>query len=228
MGTKNRIWSSATCLWRGPVEVRSLGPAKTVTALVRILWGNGSGFSTQDSTTLKVPQAAAAGIGDLDGDGKQDLAVAVFQGKDSFKAQSRIFLGSGDRQFEQLPQGVRTVGAIHVVVTPAEGTFPARMVFSNRTGGTVDEKVPLHVYWGTAGGFKPERRWDIPFRSGYEASAADLNADGFVDLIALNSGHGGQAARSDPQSGSQYLLGWREWFRPGSGSDRVERESPWL
>ena len=188
------------------------GASEDGDGLVRILWGNGSGFSTQDSTTLNVPQAAAAGIGDLDGDGKQDLAVAVFQGKDGFKAQSRIFLGSGDRQFEQLPQGVRTVGAIHVVVTPAEGTFPARMVFSNRTGGTVDEKVPLHVYWGTAGGFKPERRWDIPFRSGYEASAADLNADGFVDLIALNSGHGGQAARSDPSLGANIFWGGESGF----------------
>lgn len=180
--------------------------------LVRVLWGDDSGFSSQRSTTLEVPQASAAGIGDLDGDGQQDLAVAVFQGKESFRSESRILLGRGDRKFEELSQGVWTEGAAHTVVVPPEGAFPARIVFSNRTGGTVDEKVPLHVYWGAAGGFEPDRRWNIPFRSGYEASGADLNADGFVDLIALNSGHGGQAAGSDPSLGANIFWGAESGF----------------
>ena len=51
--------------------------------------------------------------------------------------------------------------------------------------------VPVHVYWGGKDGFDPKRVWKIPFHSGYEASAADLNADGYVDLILLDSGHAG-------------------------------------
>ena len=44
--------------------------------------------------------------------------------------------------------------------------------------------VPLKVYWGGRQGIDPQRFANIPFRSGYEATSADFNADGFVDLLA--------------------------------------------
>ena len=46
---------------------------------------------------------------------------------------------------------------------------------------------------------------EIPFRSGYESSAADLNEDGFVDLITVNSMHGGGV--DDPYRGVNIFWG---------------------
>src|SRR5262249_9010871 len=90
-------------------------------------------------------------------------------------------------------------------------------VFASSTAGTLGEAVPLDVYWGGPGGFDPSRHWEIPFRSGYEASAADLNADGFVDLIAMNSQHGG--AKEDPSAGANIFWG------SDAGFDVVKRRT---
>jgi hypothetical protein len=61
-------------------------------------------------------------------------------------------------------------------------------------------------------GFDPTRRWEIPFRSGYEATSADLNADGFVDLVAVNSQHAGASASDDPHRGANIFWGTADGF----------------
>ncbi|MFN0197363.1 MAG: FG-GAP repeat domain-containing protein, partial [Planctomycetaceae bacterium] len=66
------------------------------------------------------------------------------------------------------------------------------------------------VFWGDKNGFSPDNYWKIPFHSGYEASASDLNADGFVDLLIMNSGHAGHAAHSDPTLGANILWGGKD------------------
>jgi hypothetical protein len=48
---------------------------------------------------------------------------------------------------------------------------------------------------------------NIPLHSGYEASAADLNADGYPDLVLLDSGHAGESAAHDPMLGANIIWG---------------------
>ncbi len=127
------------------------------------------------SIEFDVPYATASAIGDLDGDGLMDLAVAVQQGEKTFAAESPIFFGKGKRDFERGMKGVPTKGGNYVVIAPADGKFPDRAIFCNIKGGTLGEKVPIYLYWGGSEGFDPTQRTDIPFQSGYESSAADLN-----------------------------------------------------
>jgi hypothetical protein len=179
---------------------------------VTILWGGDEGYSAQDATALDAPHTSATAIGDLDGDGRLDLAVAVFQSDEAYAAQSSIYLNQGNRAFGRTDKGIETEGAAAVAVAPPEKDHPARAIFCNSRGGTPTEDVPLLVYYGGPDGFDPARRWEIPFTSGYESSGADLNADGFVDLIAINSGHGGQTAEEDPHLGANIFWGGDEGF----------------
>lgn len=186
------------------------GAVRNAKDFVRLMWGETGGFSVDRVTNLEVPLAVATAAGDLDGDGHFDLTIAVHQGETTFAGESLVYFGDSQRRFTRGASGFRTSGTLHVVVAPAEKELPARAVFCNSIGGQLDEEVPLHLYWGGPKGFDPQRLWKIPFRSGYEGSAADLNADGFVDLILLNSGHAGEHAHADATLGANILWGGPE------------------
>lgn len=187
------------------------GADRRVRANVRILWGSETGFARENQFLLPAWHAVATAIGDLNGDGRQDIVVAIHQGRRTFNGISMVFLGEGKRGFERV-DGFRTSGTTDVVIAEAENELPARAVFCNSIGGTLDEAVPLHVFWGGEDGFDPKRLWKIPFQSGYESSAADLDADGFTDLIALNSGHAHSAAHENSTLGANIFWGSRGGF----------------
>jgi hypothetical protein len=212
-----RAWGTGTVVARqtaGHLDVADLDADRhpdivaTGEDAVTILWGGDEGFADARSSSIPLPQARASAAGDLDGDGVLDLAVAVYQGESSFTARSAVLFGRGSRQFERARDGVETAGAAFVAIAPRSGPAAARAIFCNSMGGTRDEAVPLQVYWGGPDAFSPTRRWEIPFRSGYEASAADLDADGYPDLIAMNSQHlGGGVAGADPRAGANIFWG---------------------
>ncbi len=192
------------------------GAGKRAKDVVRILWGNATDFSRERATDLAVPLAVATAAADMDGDGRIDLTVAIHQGEKTFNGESFVWFGDEQRQFTKGATGFRTSGTLFVAAVPSEEHLPARAVFCNSIGGELDEAVPLHVYWGGKEGFDPEKVWKLPFNSGYEASAGDLNADGFTDLIVLNSGHAGEHVHADPTLGANIIWG---------GPDGLERSA---
>ena len=188
-----------------------VGAGQDTEGFVRVLWGDAQGFSRSRALELSIPNASASAVGDLDADGHADLAVAIYQGALHFRSQSRVYFGTGDGKLEKEPIRIGTEGTSDVTIVPPEPNLPARVVFCNSRGGTLQEKVPLYVYWGQAGGFDPANCWEIPFQSGYEASAADLNADGYPDLVTLNSGHAGEEV-ADPTMGANIFWGSPQGF----------------
>ncbi len=179
---------------------------------VSILWGDKRGFSASRRFELPAQRLSAAACGDFDGDGLQDIAVAINKGKESFTTHALIYFGKGGRQFDQAVKGPTTTGASDVMVVKAGKDAPDQLVFCNSTGGTVDERVPAYLYWGSKGGFNARPRTEIPFRSGYESSAADLNADGYPDIIIMDEMHGGQGMDEDPLAGANIFWGRQEGF----------------
>ena len=190
-------------------------PGATIAASARfpsVLWGSAGGYSGAATTELPVLHAAATAMGDLNADGIPDLAVAVYQGADLFATDSVILFGSGEREFTNSRQEIPTTGATAAVIVLPQPDLPAQAVFCSSVGGSVREEVPLQIYWGEAEGFSAGNVLEIPFTSGYESSAADLNGDGAVDLVELNSAHGGADPAADPTMGINLFWGGKQGF----------------
>ena len=195
------------------------GAATASAARINILWGDTTAadkdarFTLRRATQIPVRYPIGTAIGDLNADGQPDLAVAIHQGEEAMATNSTVFFGGRDRQFTAAKTELPTTGAAHVAIAPAErGELPARVVFCNSIGGTVGEAVPIQVYWGSQDGFDNSQVWTIPFASGYESTAADLNADGYTDLVAINSGHAGEVALASPYLGANIFWGHRDGF----------------
>lgn len=188
-----------------------MGGSSDLDKYTYILWGNVEGFSSSELTKFEAQYNIASAI--TDSDGHQDLIVAIHHGEKVYATESAVFFGKGNRQFEKSQNGIPSEGACHIAVAPPDGKFPQRVIISNSRGGNLREEVPLLLYWGSKDGFDPDRRTEIPFRSGYEATAADFNADGFVDLVAIDELHGGQSVESDEFAGANIYWGSENGFK---------------
>lgn len=186
-----------------------LGGRETEDDRVRIIWGGDEKNGTR-VTQLDAPYTTATAITDLDSDGRMDVVCARHQGAENYSTVSPVFLGRGGRNLERSQNTIPTHGAFHVAVLPTGKTSPAAVVISNSKKGTLNEAVPLYLYYGGPQGFSKDRRLEIPFSSGYESSAADLNDDGYADLIAINSMHGGQ--QENPLRGVNIFWGSQKGF----------------
>ncbi len=175
-------------------------------AEVGILWGGAGGFVAQPFDGPEFTAIAASAIGDVNGDGRPDLAFARNRDPHGFFTDSCVLLNRGDRHFSP-PLGLATAGAADVAIVPG------RVLVANAIGAaTLEEKVDSYVYWGGPKGFDPARRWTIPGTSGFQATAADLNADGYVDIIAPYFGHDSALDPANPYCGINIFWGGPKGF----------------
>lgn len=178
-GDKNLDLITSKFSMRKAAGGEMLGGAKIENDNVTVLWGQNGQFSAQRSLELDAPYTAATAVVDIDGDGILDVVCATHQGEKKYATESAIFYGKKNRRFEKGTTGIPSEGASHVAVIPETKNNKTSVVVSNSRTGTLNETVPLSLYFGSKDGFKSDNLIEIPFSSGYESSAADLNGDGF-------------------------------------------------
>jgi hypothetical protein len=186
-------------------ELDSSGANHVAAAGEMVVLTGEAGVRILGGSKIPIANATAAAILDFDGDARNDIAISILHDGSRMETESVIYLAKAGGRYER-GAAVRTSGAAHVA------SMGSTAIFANSLGGTVAEKVPVYVYWGGADGFQPSRRLEIPLQSGYESSAADLDGDGWPDLIVLNSGHVGEAAAGEPTLGANILWGSRNGF----------------
>src|SRR5947209_5068 len=182
---------------------RDLAVANWGSNTVTILLGNTSGAFTQASgspiTVGTAPQSVA--VGDFNGDGRPDLAVA-----NGGTSTVSILLGNGNGTFTQASGSPIVVGSgpESVVVGDLNGDRKPDLAVANYTSGTVS------ILLGNGNGTFASSGSPVSVGSSPQSIAlGDLNGDGTPDLAATNRlantvsillGHGGgtfaPAARS--------------------------------
>jgi hypothetical protein len=172
---------------------------------VMILWGNKEGqFQQQPITVLPVEYGSAVATEDLDGDGHLDVVIGVRMGPETYESASRVFYGDGQGRFVAAPFQIPTSDVTDVAVAPGSNGRGHRLVFCNNIAGRLKEDIPVMVYWGGSDGFDPSRVSKFSLRSGYVSCAADLNQDGYPDLILASIFH----ASEEKHTGVGFNILW--------------------
>ncbi len=168
----------------GTLGSQSLTAADTVTMTI-----NGSTtvtvtpalfYPAVDTPVGANPQAVA--VGDFNGDGIPDLAVA-----NTADNTITILLGNGDGTFTNAGTLTTDLAPVSVAVADVNGDGFLDLVVANRDGGT------LTIFLGNGDGtFAPAQSIPLGFTP-TSVAAADVNSDGFPDLIVADPGDGAVA-----------------------------------
>jgi len=152
-----------------------------------VYFGGPNGFSVRQRVELPTRRAHAVRIADLNADGRPEVIFANEGGDISFAYLNGAHGFAPDRRVE-----FPTQFAKDVVVADFNRDGHADVFFSNHMQSPNGEErfgnrmMPSYLYWGGPAGFSPERRQSIQTIGAWGARAADLNADGWVDLFVCN------------------------------------------
>ena len=168
------------------------GTSSTAGTSVEILLGKGDGtFPTNKSTTVGNNPYAAA-IGDLNGDGKPDLAVTIQDQTSGHNQGIAVALGNGDGTF-QTPTLLQTTMQSHLFGLPQPGYVKMAdlnqdgyldLIYTNSTFSTVG----LMYGNGKGGFYDPIESPAGSFAS--DIAFADVNGDGIPDVVTTGTKKG--------------------------------------
>ncbi len=133
---------------------------------------------------LPVERACDVAIGDLDGDGRLELAVAAFHDADSFTVQSPILRFAG--RTASVWQAIETHDPRSVAVVDLPDA-PRSLFVLNRYGRSLADRGSVYVYPGGPDGYDPARRRTVESWGACVSVCADLDDDGRVDLVIANA-----------------------------------------
>ena len=155
-----------------------------------LLSGNADGsfapeVRLETDTTRSAPLQSVAAA-DLDGDGKDDLAVSYFYDYDTGDELHGILLGKGDGTFQPLQMtsaGLNAFGPM--IVTDVNGDGIPDLV-NTSPGGAATQDIVVVLGQGD-GTFGEPQRYGVGCYP-YYLAAGDFNGDGQVDLATSTFG----------------------------------------
>src|SRR5262249_28091205 len=140
----------------------------------------------------ELPTLGATGVAcaDLNHDHFTDLVFANSNNSQTNDVPSYIYWGSKDGVAPYVRSTVQTFGAAGVGVADLNGDSQPDLLFLNRYSGTnFSAEVNSHIFWGnSAHSYSTASMSNLPGHGTYGTTVADLNNDGFPDVVMCNSG----------------------------------------
>jgi hypothetical protein len=164
-----------------------------------VYWGGPNGFSPQNRTELETHGVGGLAVADVDGDGWLDIIFSnsagfppidqlMDYGQNYAWPDSYIYLGSPNGFPTQRRIALPTKGATGVKIADLNKDGYPDIVFANAGSFALPPLPDTYIYWGSPQGFSTMRRTDLHTNGASDICIADLNKDGWLDLVLTVTG----------------------------------------
>jgi len=184
-----------------------------------IYWGSPGGFSGTNRTDLATIGGMKATVADLNKDGHLDIVFSNYIDDGLvYQNPSYVYWGSPSGYSPSNRTDLPTIGAKGNSVADLDKDGHLDIVFSNYMDYTPGPPpvtitdLNSYIYWGSATGFSPTNRGELPTAGADGNLVSDLNGDGFLDIVFSQGG--GQAT-----SGSYIYWGGGAGFSVSNRTD---------
>lgn len=151
-----------------------------------IYWGSAAGFTARPPTELPTVGATGVSIADLNADGHLDLVFSNHFDGTNRAIDSYVYWGSPAGYSAAVRTGLPSIGSGDNTIADIDADGDLDIVLSGHfDAGSYLQ--PTFVYLGDAvDGFAADRRLELPGVGGWATTVADLDGDGFLDLVLAN------------------------------------------
>ena len=165
-----------------------------------VYWGGDDGHDQARRTRLASFRACDVVVGDVDGDGCDDIVLCQVHTSESYTSDCFLYRGTREGVAPD-PVHLPAHDARRVLLAKPAADKKLQVVLVNYRSRSLLGDIDASIYFGGPDGFAAARRREVPGWGAVEALCCDVNDDGRADLILANA-----AENSPSRDPGSYVL----------------------